>query len=391
MNSWERRAAAERAVSHLVRMAKETSDDALSPSEQQRYRGSVDAFEVAYGSVSSGGYISPTAPEGARVRFADGSEVVLESGARTKVAEVFPNGARVLLEEGKARMHVVPRREARWLVDAGPYTIQVTGTVFDVSWAGPEETLDLWLREGSVVVTGPLTTQGFVVRAGQHLIARVRENLLLLDGQPSEDFRARVSDVAGEAPLPEAPAPARPNAAKVARPAEGRAANAGGGDEARPLSWTKRLAAGDFEGIVADADRRGLDGLLSKAPRAELAALADAARYARRFDVARRALLAERERFPGSLQASEAAFFLGGLAESDAAQVSSALEWYERYLSESPQGTYASQALGRKLIIVHRLRGREAAKPLALGYLNQYPNGPYARHARNLLDSNAVK
>jgi ferric-dicitrate binding protein FerR (iron transport regulator) len=432
MNSWERRAAAERAVSQLVRMARETSEDALSPSEQQglvrleaaiarrqerppwrahqswglrgavfaaavaaaiamfvRYRGSVEAeaFEVANGSVSSGGYINPTAPEGARMRFADGSEVVLESGARTKVAEVFPNGARVLLEEGKARMHVVPRRDAKWLVDAGPYTIQVTGTVFDVAWVGPEETLDLWLREGSVVVTGPLTTQGFVVRAGQHLIARVRENLLLLDGQPSEDFRARLSDVVGEAPLPDAPAPARPP--RAARSADSRATHGAAGDEPRPLSWSKRLAAGDFEGILADADRRGIDNLLSKAPRAELRVLADAARYARRFDVARRALLAERERFAGSMQASEAAFFLGGLAEADAAP--SALEWYERYLTESPQGTYASQAFGRKMMIVHRLRGREAAKPLALGYLNQYPKGPYARYAKNLLETNAIK
>ena len=79
------------------------------------------------------------------------------------------------------------------------------------------------------------------------------------------------------------------------------------------------------------------------------------------------------------------------LAEFDAAPIPSALEWYERYLAESPQGTYASQALGRKLMIVHRIRGREAAKALALGYLNQYPKGPYARYARNLLESNAVK
>jgi ferric-dicitrate binding protein FerR (iron transport regulator) len=437
MNSWERRAAAERAVSNLVRMAQVASSDALSPSEQNgllrleaaiaeqralprvsarrpwgfragaalatavaaaaviaifmRYRGSVQAFEVANGSVTSSGYIHPTAPEGARVRFGDGTEVVLESGARTRVAEVFTHGARVLLEEGKARLNVVPRREAKWLVEAGPYTIQVTGTVFDVAWLGAEESLDLWLREGSVVVTGPLTTQGFMVRAGQHLVARVRENLLLIDGQPSEDFRTRMSEAASEGPSPQAPGPARTGGSKVSRSTDAKAANGGASEEARALSWSKRLATGDFDGILADADRRGLDGLLSKASRADLAALADAARYARRFDVARRALLAERERFPGSVQANEAAFFLGGLAEADAASAPTALEWYERYLAESPQGTYASQVLGRKLMIVYRLRGREAARPLALGYLNQYPKGPYARYARNLLDTNPVK
>jgi hypothetical protein len=434
MNSWERRASADRAVSQLVRMAQEASSDELTRSEQaglvrfeaaiasrsvQRrapskgtwkfgialfgvaaaaaaialtinYRGSVQAFEVANGSVSSGGYIHPTS-EGARVRFGDGTEVVLESGARTKVAEVYTHGARILLEDGKASLHVMPVVGAKWFVDAGPYTIKVTGTLFDVAWTGREENLDLWLREGSVVVTGPLTAQGVVVRAGQHLVARVRENLLLLDGQPLEDFRTVTSDIVDEAPPRERSGPAHTTNAKGARPADGRAAGAIGAEDGRSLSWSKRLTAGDFDGILADADRRGLDNLLSKAPRAELRVLADAARYARRFDVARRALLAERERFAGSAQASEAAFFLGGLAESDATGAPAALEWYERYLAESPQGTYASQALGRKLMIVHRLRGRETAKPLALGYLNQYPKGPYARYAKNLLEANAVK
>ena len=433
MNSWERRAAAERAVSHLARMAQEVSIDTLTVSDEaglfrleaavaerkmrphaQRStswgfkaaailaaaamtvavliagkRSSTQAFEVANGTVSGSGYIRSTAPDGAQVRFADGTRVVLDPNARTRVAEVNPQGARILLEEGKARLNVVPRPEARWLIEAGPYTIQVTGTVLDVAWLGQEESLDLWLREGSVLVTGPLTTQGFVVRAGQRLVARVRENMLLLDGRPSEDFRSGAADTTIDGPATDTPEPAHAPVPKANRSTEARAANAS--EEGRAPSWSKRLASGDFEGILADAERRGLENVFYKAARTDLGVLADAARYARRFDVARRALLAERERFPGSMQANEAAFFLGGLAESDAAPVPSALEWYERYLAESPQGTYASQALGRKLMIVHRIRGREAAKPLALGYLNQFPKGPYARYARNLLETNAVK
>jgi hypothetical protein len=378
--SWGQKAAAVLAAAAIVAIALFA-----------KTRKSVQAFEVANGTVSGSGYIRPTAPEGARVRFTDGTQVVLDASARTRVAEVYPHGARILLEEGKARLHVVPRPDAKWLLEAGPYTIQVTGTVFDVAWIGPEESLDLWLREGSVVVTGPLTTQGFVVRAGQRLVARVRESLLLLDGQPSsEDFRARAPETTADPPAAQAPEPARVTS-KAGRPVEPHGASAGAAEEARSVSWSKRLAAGDFEGILADADRRGLDAIFTKATRSELSVLADAARYARRFDVARRALSAERERFAGSVQAHEAAFFLGGLAESDAAAIPSALEWYERYLAESPQGTYASQALGRKLMIVHRLRGREAAKSLALEYLNQYPRGPYARYAKNLLESHAVK
>jgi hypothetical protein len=83
----------------------------------------------------------------------------------------------------------------------------------------------------------------------------------LLDGQPLEDFRARSPDIADDAPVPETPGHARAGVAKAARP------TASAGDEGRSLSWSKRLAAGDFEGILADADRRGIDNLLSKAPR----------------------------------------------------------------------------------------------------------------------------
>ena len=43
-------------------------------------------------------------------------------------------------------------------------------------------------------------------------------------------------------------------------------------------------------------------------------------------------LLAERSRFPGSRSAIEAAFFLGRIAEDEGGD---AIEWYDRYLSES--------------------------------------------------------
>src|SRR6185295_18935292 len=104
---------------------------------------------------------------------------------------------------------------------------------------------------------------------------------------------------------------------------------------------------------------------------ADLNALADAARYVRRSDVARRTLMAELERFPHSPNAREAAFFLGGLAEDESGvgAAKTALEWYERYMAGNPHGTYAAQALGRQMILVHKLRGAAAARPIAEDYL----------------------
>lgn len=36
------------------------------------------------------------------------------------------------------------------------------------------------------------------------------------------------------------------------------------------------------------------------------------------------------------------------------------------------------------MLLVHKLRGATAARPLALAYLERFPNGPYATAARKL-------
>jgi TolA-binding protein len=134
--------------------------------------------------------------------------------------------------------------------------------------------------------------------------------------------------------------------------------------------------------VLEQAEQRGLERTLSQGSLEELAALADAARYAGRSSVAKRVLLAERQRFPGSSAAQSAAFFLGRIAEDGGA---GGIEWYERYVSESPRGPYASQALGRKMMLLYKQRGIMVASAAATDYLSRYPNGHYASAARKLV------
>ena len=145
------------------------------------YRHSVPGFAVENRSAGNGAYVP--ALDDARIRFADGAEAVLESGARTRVAEVYPGGARIVLEDGKAHFCITPMHSAKWLVEAGPYSLQVAGTVFDVAWIESEASLDLWLHTGSITIFGPLFPKGLAVQPGQRLIARA-ENVLLMDGRP---------------------------------------------------------------------------------------------------------------------------------------------------------------------------------------------------------------
>jgi hypothetical protein len=135
--------------------------------------------------------------------------------------------------------------------------------------------------------------------------------------------------------------------------------------------------------VLADAEQRGLDAVLERGSLDDLAALGDAARYARRSDLAQHALSAIRRRFPSTDQGKAAAFLLGRMID-DRGAAGAAIVWYDTYLSESPAGPFEAEALGRKMVAVERTSGRGAAEPLASEYLRRYPSGAHAPFARDL-------
>ncbi len=144
--------------------------------------------------------------------------------------------------------------------------------------------------------------------------------------------------------------------------------------------WPAELASGKFGSIVDEATGLGLDAVFASSGADDLAALADAARYTRHSDVALGALMAQRRRFGASERARMAAFSLGRLSEAEHND-RAALSWFETYLTEAPEGTYASEALGRKMLIVDQLDGSTASRPLAMAYLHRFPGGTYAKAA----------
>jgi TolA-binding protein len=145
------------------------------------------------------------------------------------------------------------------------------------------------------------------------------------------------------------------------------------------------VAAGRWDRVLTEVDRAGVKQTLAHASSEDLLALADAARYRRRTGLARAALLAERGRFPGSPSALDAAFLLGRLEEARQGEIGEAVRWYDTYLAGAPTGTYASEALGRKMMATQGLHRPAAAESLAREYLRRFPAGPYAGAARELL------
>ena len=351
--------------------------------------GGALSYAVEGGSVDASGALQATRAADATLRFSDGTEIVFLPGARGRVKSVGEHDARIELS-GKVDVAVVPRPGSYWLFDAGPFLITVTGTAFTAEWRDAEERLEVTLKAGTVHVTGPLSSEAIALRAGQRLVASVREKQVVVRsidsapdagvaGSPRPEPRADNVDRSPR-PLPEAPPPAT-----QVHPSAGAAATSVG-SAPRPVasSWAEELAAGRFSTILRQAEERGISAVIAEVSSSELAILADAARYSRREDVARLALTAQGRRFPGSARASDAAFLLGRLEETGQ-RLDLALGWYERCLSEASSGTYTSEALGRKMTVVRRLHGAGHARPIAEEYLRRFGNGTYAAAARAVI------
>jgi hypothetical protein len=327
-------------------------------------------FEVQGAPLAEQGYVRASDKD-ATIAFSEGSTVRLERGSVGRVVEVTPRGARVLLENGRATVHVVHQTDSEWSLAAGPFVVLVTGTSFDLSWQPDGEKLVVELREGTVTVRGPLVQDGLMMRSGQRLVARV----------PERDLKLVAIETAPEASI--TPAKSSPSPTPSADDTSSAEPDKSAGPAVETIPWSKRIANGDFKGVLAEARARGIESVLASGSLDELWALADAARYEGEGGLSRRAMIAVRERFPTSDAAHTAAFLLGRMAEGGSP--SGAITWYDTYLGEAPRGTYAAEALGRKLELVRRTRGTSAARPLAQQYLASYPKGPYAKLARDIL------
>ncbi len=356
------------------------------------------AYQLEGGALAADGRIEASADVEPALRFADGTVIALARGTKGRLASVDGRGAHVAIADGTASVNVVPKPHARWRVDAGPFVINVHGTVFSAAWNEATGRLDVKLERGSVSVEGPVTGGPIAMRAGQRLTVAMRQSRVLLRAIDDHEGDLAASDTTTAAPVAEvAPPPVLATATATAPlPAPTLAPPAPVTPAAAPIrtalrqprptrSWPTALASGDFGSIVEEATR-DLPRTLETSTSDDLAALADAARYRRQDDLARRALDAQRRRFRGSPRAADAAFFLGRLDEKEGAGLVHALRWYDRYLNEAPSGSYAAEALGRKMVAVRDLYGVAQARTVADEYVRRFPHGSYAGAAQALRD-----
>lgn len=353
-----------------------------SPSASQRL---IAVSRIDGGRLIQGGYLSESGEQGIQVFFDEGSRCALTPGGRGRLRFEQTAGVRLVLERGSASLQITPTQEPRWSVESGPFLVTVKGTDFTVGWDPTSEHFELTLRRGRVVVSGPVVGDDFVVRPGQKLsVSLPKAETIITEERPGAVTPAAPSATSAAFASPSValpPTESPSSGGSTSAPSATAAATAS--SQLRP--WREALAKGEWDRIVAEAERAGIDATLETATADDLFALADAARYRRRLELAQAALLAHRRRFPSSPRAAEAIFLLGRVAELRPAGRESALGRYDEYLGRAPNGTYAAEALGRKMTLLNDAGGAAKARPIAEAYLRRFPDGSYAGAARALL------
>jgi hypothetical protein len=343
------------------------------------------AYRADGGKVIEGGYLRESGKGGITLTFSEGTELALSPGTHGRLRSVDSAGAHIAIENGTALCRVVPRHDARWLLDVGPFLVTVNGTVFTVSWDAETERFNLGLREGRVTVSGPVSGGELRLQAGQRLVVDLPRAQTIITEDAAQDVPTHADTASPPGPTEAALGPRMPaDGRKPSRKAGPGPADTKLGGQSR---WAEAVAAADWDRILKDTQASGVENTLDRASSEDIAALADAARYRRRLSLAREALLAQRRRFPEGARALDAAYLLGRVEESSEHGSAEALHWYEEYLARAPSGTYASEALGRKMILTGRLATGAQARRLAEEYLRRFPGGAYAGSARALLQA----
>lgn len=323
------------------------------------------------------------------LRFSDGTLVRLEPSSRARVVAIDAHGASLALENGSLHANVVHSGKSAWRVIAGPLTVRVTGTRFDVRWTAASEEFSISVAEGSVAISGSVLGAERAVRAGETLRVHVAERRLeLTNGASSVSDASSTSDASTAVPrhadiTPEPSPDAGPAIggvrATASRPDAPPAASA------RTQDWRELARKGSLREAFALAEASGFDAACQGASAAELLQLGDGARLSGSAGRAKQALTRLRSSFPGDSRRAAAAFALGKVAFDQTRSYAEAAEWFATSVREQPGGSLAREARGRLIEARQRSGDGAGARRAAESYLSFYPEGPHADLARSIV------
>lgn len=321
------------------------------------------------------------------LRFSDGTLLRLEPASRARVVAVDARGASLALESGSLHADVVHSAESAWRVIAGPLTVRVTGTRFDVRWSASTEEFSVAVSEGSVAISGAVVGVERPVRAGETLRVFVAERRMEVASTTTLAARDAPVPALGSA-LAAAPSVRERQTPPPRGPSEVRS---GSGRAAAPLAsertqgWRELARNGSLREAFALAEAEGFGAACDSASPAELLQLGDGARLSGNAARAKQALTRLRQAFPADSRRAAAAFALGKVAFDQTRAYAEAAAWFSTSIREQPGGSLAREAAGRLIEAWRRAGDTARARSAAESYLAEYPQGPHAELARSLV------
>lgn len=334
------------------------------------------------------------------VRFSDRSSIALEAGSQMRVARLDAKGASIVLERGIAEVKITDKPQAIWELSAGPFDVLVTGTRFTLHWDPEAEIFELALTQGGVRLNGPLLDDGLRLTPGKRLIACVPARRLEISSTSDDEPQAKEAATEPSPLHPDGEHSTEPSVECIGKtdsaqgsqalPVEPPSRNRAPVSRATP-TWRDLLKQGKLHQAIASAEAAGMGQILTTSTPAELMKLGAAARLTGRWGRSKEIYLTARERFPGTEQASTAAFELGRIAFDHKRAFALSASWLETFLRERPASALAREALGRLMEAYHRQGKAEQALAVAHRYLARYPRGPHAQFAQTLVGKSGTQ
>ncbi|MBN2344163.1 MAG: FecR domain-containing protein [Deltaproteobacteria bacterium] len=306
-----------------------------SPSDSQV---SAGAEKPVVPSVA--GYKMHTTDNGGQtIEFDSGSTFTVHAGSDADITHNTAEEVRLLLHTGYVDCAINGNGFTKWHINAGSYTVTVTGTQFSVDWTPKENHLDVRVTEGSVLVSGgKLNADGIRLSMGETVSVR-------------------------------------PDAVRIGKVNDG-------------ASIDESLAQADAQDLAASAHSRKhqIKNIVSKQlSYNQLWSQSKKARYAGDHDTAYRLLTELRTRFANKPYAKQAAFILGRICLESRQAPMEAKQWFETYLQNTPDGPLVEESIGRLIRVCDQLH-HPCARRYANQYLSQYPNGVFAEIATSVIE-----
>lgn len=318
--------------------------------------------------VKIGSLIEPGVQSELPIKFEDGSTITIFSGSIGQVIESTEKKVKFRLHNGSISAHIKHRKDSKWYIEAGDYQVTVIGTKFNISWTEQSRHFDLTVEEGIVRVTGPnLGKNGMLVTHNNSFHGPETKNE---EADNNKQIAYNIQKDTGHNEI-------IPHLNK---------GNITGEDINNNLTIGKLLEQKRYADTVEAIEKQGFYNVLAELNEDETWQLTYAYRFVKNGNRAQEVLMHFRERFARSYQSKIAAFLIARISIELNHNTDKAVEWFQIYLDEDPDGPLAEEAIGRIMNIYKESGDRNRAANMAKIYIQKYPDGIFSSLARSIVE-----